>query len=102
MHLVKLHGCTKYKETYITLLSRYNISFKTEIMDWVKKFAITGKVLENWILVQNLWMYLEAVFIGGDISKQLPLETKRFTVSMFLSVRIIFIITCAYSCLGYR
>lgn len=60
-------------------------------MDWVKKFAITGKVLENWILVQNLWMYLEAVFIGGDISKQLPLETRRFTVSMFLWVRIIFV-----------
>lgn len=53
-------------------------------MEWVKKFAITSKVLENWMLVQNLWMYLEAVFIGGDISKQLPQETKRFTVIIFL------------------
>lgn len=61
---------------------RYNISFKPKIIDWVKKFAVTSKVLENWILVQNLWMYLEAVFIGGDISKQLPLETKRFTVKI--------------------
>lgn len=60
---------------------RYNISFKTEITEWVKKFAITSKVLENWMLVQNLWMYLEAVFIGGDISKQLPQETKRFMVN---------------------
>jgi len=57
-----------------------------EIMDWVKKFAVTSKVLENWILVQNLWMYLEAVFIGGDISKQLPQETKRFTVIICLSL----------------
>lgn len=55
-------------------------------MDWVKKFSITGQVLENWILVQNLWMYLEAVFIGGDISKQLPLETKRFTVKILLKI----------------
>lgn len=54
-------------------------------MDWVKKFAVTGLVLENWILVQNLWMYLEAVFMGGDISKQLPQETKRFTVNIGLS-----------------
>jgi len=54
-------------------------------MDWVKKFAVTGLVLENWILVQNLWMYLEAVFMGGDISKQLPQETKRFTVNIVLS-----------------
>jgi len=58
-------------------------------MDWVKKFGLTSQVLENWILVQNLWMYLEAVFIGGDISKQLPLETKRFTVSYFIDIFII-------------
>jgi len=67
-------------------------------MDWVKKFAVTSQVLENWILVQNLWMYLEAVFIGGDISKQLPLETKRFTVSYFIDIFII----CAFTWLTFR
>jgi len=70
-------------------------------MDWVKKFAVTSQVLENWILVQNLWMYLEAVFIGGDISKQLPQETKRFTVRYFIDIFINGAFTCGLR-LGYR
>lgn len=70
-------------------------------MDWVKKFSVTSQVLENWILVQNLWMYLEAVFIGGDISKQLPQETKRFTVNYFIGTYIIGIYLHGLR-LGYR
>lgn len=45
---------------------------------WERNLSTAYDIIDEWIQVQRKWMYLEGIFIGGDIRTQLPDEAKKF------------------------
>ena len=58
--------------------NRYSAPFCERVGAWAGRLGTVSEVLEQWLAVQAMWQYMEAVFSGGDIVKQLPAEAKRF------------------------
>ncbi|EUB61781.1 Dynein heavy chain 5, axonemal [Echinococcus granulosus] len=65
------------EDSLMTLTSLSN-SRQDQIAKWVNNLTTVNEVLDYWVKVQSLWVYLEAVFVGGDIGRQLPKEARRF------------------------
>ncbi|XP_069379878.1 dynein axonemal heavy chain 10 isoform X1 [Paralichthys olivaceus] len=58
--------------------SRFVGHFLGTIQQWEKDLSLISETIEVLLLVQRKWMYLESIFIGGDICSQLPEEAKKF------------------------
>ncbi|XP_073442216.1 dynein axonemal heavy chain 10 [Dendrobates tinctorius] len=58
--------------------SRFVGPFLNTVQQWEKTLSLIGEVIAVWMVVQRKWMYLESIFIGGDIRSQLPDEAKKF------------------------
>ncbi|XP_043502299.1 dynein axonemal heavy chain 1-like [Polistes fuscatus] len=58
--------------------SPFKAAFEDRFEDWDYKLKLSQEVILLWIEVQKRWMYLEPIFTSEDISRQLPVETRKF------------------------
>jgi len=73
----------KIDEDLLTLSSigaqtKINKPFIEAIKSENDKISEAFETLDLWYKVQSLWTNLEAVFMGGDIAKAMPVEAKKF------------------------
>lgn len=52
--------------------------FMATVQKWEKCLTLVSEIIEEWLATQRKWLYLEGIFIGGDIREQLPDEAKKF------------------------
>lgn len=52
--------------------------FMSTVQKWEKCLTLVSEITEEWLVTQRKWLYLEGIFIGGDIRAQLPEEAKKF------------------------
>jgi dynein heavy chain, axonemal len=58
--------------------SRYSAPFRPQLQALQGRLGAVTETMDLWLTVQAAWSYVEAVFSGGDLAKQLPAEAKRF------------------------
>jgi dynein heavy chain len=60
--------------------SRYIRGIQERVDEWEKKLSVLSETLDEWLICQRTWMYLENIFGAEDIQKQLPAESQKFLV----------------------
>lgn len=63
---------------FSTFMCRFIGPFLETVNRWERNLALISEIIDEWLLVQRKWLYLEGIFIGGDIRSQLPEEAKKF------------------------
>ncbi|KAM3838092.1 dynein axonemal heavy chain 1-like [Diretmus argenteus] len=61
-----------------SMSSPFKKPFEERIATWESKLRLTQDVLEEWLMCQSSWLYLEPIFSSDDINRQLPVEGKRY------------------------
>ncbi|CAG9767321.1 unnamed protein product [Ceutorhynchus assimilis] len=92
--------CVPYRETGVNILSAvddiqvmmddhilkaqtmrgspYVKAFEGAMQAWEEKLISMQDILEQWLMCQATWMYLEPIFSSEDIMRQMPTEARHF------------------------
>lgn len=60
------------------MFDRFIGPFLETVNKWERTLALISEIIDEWLVVQRKWLYLEGIFIGGDIRTQLPEEARKF------------------------
>lgn len=52
--------------------------FMNTVRKWEKNLMLISEIIDEWLAMQRKWLYLEGIFISGDIREQLPDEARKF------------------------
>lgn len=58
--------------------SRFIAGVREEVEAWDRRLSLLSDTLDEWIMCQKQWMYLETIFSAEDIQRQLPAEASKF------------------------
>ncbi|KAK2580549.1 hypothetical protein KPH14_007682 [Odynerus spinipes] len=53
-------------------------AFEDDMQDWEEKLIMMQDIIDQWLMCQATWMYLEPIFTSEDIMRQMPTEAKNF------------------------
>ncbi|XP_053607537.1 dynein axonemal heavy chain 3 [Plodia interpunctella] len=58
--------------------SPYVKAFEADMVAWEEKLISMQDILDQWLMCQATWMYLEPIFSSEDIMRQMPTEARNF------------------------